>query len=263
MDPMEVLTRTAEPPDAVVRYADHACGLIDLFLPHRAGATGQRRAACPLVVALHGGFWREEWDRVHWRPAANALVDAGIAVAVPEYRRGPAAWPRTRDDITRALDQVADLVEGVAPGLVDTASAYTLTGHSAGGHLALWGGLRAGPRRVRRIVALAPVADLTAAARNGMGSGAAVEFMGGGPDELPDAYAEADPMLLLPGEVPVVIVQGADDTAVPADANRAVAEALTNAPSVSYVELADVEHFALVDPLTSAFADTVLPQLRS
>lgn len=261
MDPTEVLTRTAEPPDAVVRYADHDCGLIDVFLPHRSSATGRPAEPHRLVVALHGGFWREEWDRTHLRPMANALVDRGLAVALPEYRRGPAAWPRTREDVTAALEALPGLVEAVAPGLADTASPYVLTGHSAGGHLALWGGPRAGPERVRRIVALAPVADLTAAARTGMGDAAAVEFMGGSPDELPDAYVEADPIRLLPGRVPVVIVQGADDTVVPVGANRSVASALVEAGSVTYVELAGVEHFGLIDPLTDAFRDTVLPAL--
>jgi acetyl esterase/lipase len=260
-DPMEVLTRAAEPPEAVVRYADHDCGLIDLFLPHRRSSTGRSADPHPLVVAIHGGFWHEEWDRTHLRPMANALVGRGFAVALPEYRRGPAAWSRTRDDIAGALDQVAGLVEGVAPGLVDPASAYTLTGHSAGGHLALWGGLTAGPHHVRRIVALAPVADLTAAARTGMGSGTALQFVGGTPDELPEEYAEADPMRLLPGDVPVVIVQGAEDTLVPVNANRAVADSLADAARVSYVELGGVEHFALVDPLTEAWKSTVLPAL--
>lgn len=258
---MEVLTREAEPPDSVVRYADHDCGLIDLFLPHRGSATGRPHEPHPLVVAIHGGFWHEKWDRTHLRPMANALVDRGIAVAVPEYRRGPASWPRTRDDVASALAQLPALIESVAPGLVDTSSPYTLIGHSAGGHLALWGGLRAGPTRVRRIVGLAPVADLTAAARSGMGDGAASEFIGGTPDELPDAYAEADPMRMLPGNVPVVIVHGTEDTSVPVDANREVATALADAASVDYVELDGIEHFALIDPLTPTFVDTVLPHL--
>jgi acetyl esterase/lipase len=260
-DPTEVLTRAAEPPDAVVRYADHDCGLIDLFLPHRGATTGRPGPPVPLVVAIHGGFWHEEWDRTHLRPMAHTLVDHGFAVALPEYRRGPASWPRTRDDIAAALAQVAGLVEGLAPELVDTSSPYTLTGHSAGGHLALWGGLTAGRDRVRRIVALAPVADLTAAAHSGMGNGAATEFMGGTPEERPDDFAEADPMHLLPGAVPVAIIQGGDDTNVPAAANRAVAAALASHDAVTYVELPGVEHFGLVDPLTKAWTSTVLPAL--
>ena len=83
---MEVLTREAEPPDAVVRYADHDCGLIDLFLPHRGSATGRPHEPHPLVVAIHGGFWHEKWDRTHLRPMANALVG-------PRVRRGRAGVP--------------------------------------------------------------------------------------------------------------------------------------------------------------------------
>ncbi len=258
-----MLTRPAEPPDAVVRYADHADGLIDLFLPHRAAATGRPTRPCPLVVAVHGGFWQQEWDRTHLRPLANAMVDRGFAVATPEYRRGPAGWPRTQADITSSLEHVAGLVEGVAPGLVDTTTPYILTGHSAGGHLALWGGLRAGATRVRRIVALAPVADLIAAARSGMGEGAVATFMGAGPDEMPDAYEQADPMPLLKapaGGPGIVIVQGTEDSAVPVDANRAVAVALTD--QVAYVELEGADHFALIDPLSKAFTEAVLPRLH-
>ncbi|MFY9914566.1 MAG: hypothetical protein WAK18_07870 [Nocardioidaceae bacterium] len=120
-DPLEVLTRPARPPDAVVRYADHSCGVIDLFLPptfghgsrslhngealRSAAVGGETRLTelvaetdeitplaarpCRLVVALHGGFWREKWDRTHLRPFATALVERGFVVATPEYRRGP------------------------------------------------------------------------------------------------------------------------------------------------------------------------------
>ncbi len=324
-DPTEVLTRPSEPPDAVVRYADHADGVIDLFLPPTFGrgartidsttpaepptpeggarTTGTTAPAepptpegaaqpapaesrpldraleraveavtqavptdvgpCPLVVALHGGFWRGRWDRAHLRPLAAALVAHGFAVATPEYRRGAGSWPDTAFDVTRAIDSVADLVEAVAPGLIDPHAPFILTGHSAGGQLALWGGLRAGPRRVRRIVALAPVADLIAAARNRMGDGAVSDFLGGDPDERPAAYAQADPMRLLPGDVPVTIIQGGLDVDVPAAANRAVAHALSGAGTVTYVEVPDVEHFGLVDPLAPVFADTVLPHLHS
>ncbi len=266
-DPLEVLTRPAEPPDAVVRYADHSCGVIDLFLPPTFGGGSRSLGApgpgrCGLVVALHGGFWREKWDRTYLRPLARALVERGFVVATPEYRRGPGGWPDTAYDVTRTLDNVADLVESVAPGVIDPHEPFTITGHSAGGQLALWGGLRAGPAHIRRIVALAPVADLVAAARAKMGNDAVSDFLGGGPDERRAAYAEADPMRLLPGDVPVAIIQGALDEDVPAKANRAVAHALSTAGSVTYVEVPDVEHFALVDPLAPVFATTVLPHLQ-
>ena len=44
------------------------------------------------------------------------------------------------------------------------------------------------------VISLAGVLDLAAAAREGIGNGAATDFMGGDPDECPDRYAVADPL---------------------------------------------------------------------
>ena len=130
MEAEDVMTRSAEPPDAVLRYAGHDDGLVDVHVP--AGPTRPR----PLVFFVHGGFWRQEYDRRHARPLANALADAGYVVALPEYRRvgGAGGWPTTADDVEAALAATPDLLAGIG---VPTATT-TLVGHSAGGHLVLW-----------------------------------------------------------------------------------------------------------------------------
>ena len=51
----DVLTRPAPPPDVVLRYGEHPDHVIDLRLPEVQ--TG------PLVVFVHGGFWRAAYDR--------------------------------------------------------------------------------------------------------------------------------------------------------------------------------------------------------
>ena len=258
MDSREVLTRKADGPDAILRYADHSDGLIDVFLPP---GTGRPERPSPLVLVIHGGFWREEYDRSHVRPLANALAQRGVVVAVPEYRRvgGLGGWPQTAYDVETALISTPALLGVVvAPGLLDPSTPCTLVGHSAGGHLAMWAGIRAGPERVRSIVALAPVADLEYAARAGMGDGAVQELLGGGPDDVPEHYAEADPARLLPGDVPVTIIQGSDDKQVTVEMNRRLAG---QHREVAYVELDEVDHFALIDPLSVAFASTVLPRI--
>ncbi len=253
----EVLDRTAEGPDVVLRYGDHADGLVDVFLP---ASLGPPTAPAGLLFVLHGGFWRQEFDRMHVRPLANALAGHGFVVAVPEYRRveGAGGWPQTGQDVEAALVATPDALAAVAPGWVDPTSPAILTGHSAGGHLALWAGLRAGPGRVRSIVALAPVADLVYAARAGMGGNAVQQLLGGGPDDVPDRYADADPLRLLPGNVPVTIIQGTADKQVTVAMNRALA---SRHPEVNYVELDAIDHFALIDPLASVFTSAVLPSL--
>ena len=79
-EPRDVLKRPAAPPDAVLRYGRSGRSVVDLRLPVRAAGDPLAR----LVVLLHGGFWRIEYDRVHSRPLADGLAAAGWAVATPE-----------------------------------------------------------------------------------------------------------------------------------------------------------------------------------
>ncbi|MGZ4482699.1 MAG: alpha/beta hydrolase family protein [Nocardioidaceae bacterium] len=242
MDPREVMTRSAAPPDAVVRYAAHDDGLIDVHLP-----ASLHPAARPLVVLLHGGFWRPEYDRRHTRPLSNALAAQGFVVATPEYRRiGAGGWPGTFDDVSAAMSALPGLLAGIGVPTTTT----TLLGHSAGGQLALW--LASEGYAVTRAVGLAPVADLRLAAREGLGGGAAVDLLGGTPDEVPDRYAAADPMARLaePPACAVVVVHGTEDLQVPVASSRGLA---ARHRFVDYRELDGVEHFALIDPLSAAW----------
>ena len=59
--------------------------------PQRGALSGGALPAdarpAPLVVFLHGGFWRVAFDRTHTGPLATALAAVGFAVCVPEFRR--------------------------------------------------------------------------------------------------------------------------------------------------------------------------------
>lgn len=254
MDPYDVFSRPAEVPDAVLRYADHDDGLIDVFFPPSLG-----RPAAPtrLIVFVHGGFWRQEWDRRHARPLAADLIRRGYVVAVPEYRRtgGLGGWPSAAEDVLAALARAPGLIDEVAPGRIGPGSPVVVMGHSAGGHLALWAGIRAGRERVSRIVALAPVTDLAEAARRNLDDGAVQDLLGGSPSEQPDRYAEAEPLSALGQDSPdVVIVHGSADAQVPIDLSRASAAA---SGPVDYRELEGVDHFALIDPLSAAWPEVL------
>ena len=261
MDPTDVLTRPAEPPDAVLRYADHPDGVVDVFLP---ASLGKPDRPAELVVLVHGGFWRQSWDRMHVRPLAQALTQRGYVVAVPEYRRvgGTGGWPETGADVEAVLARLPGLLAQVAPGHAEPDAPYALMGHSAGGHLALWAGLRAGPERVRSVVGLAPVADIRYAAAQGMGARAVQDLLGGEESDVPDQYANADVLgLLRETTIPVTLIQGDADPHVDVAMNRRLA-GQPELGHVRYLELAGVEHFALIDPLTATFEDWVLPALR-
>jgi acetyl esterase/lipase len=160
------MTRSAAEPDLVLRYGD-AEHIIDVRLP--AAPDPAATGPAPTVVILHGGFWRAPFDRVHTRPMADALTKAGFVTVTPEYRRTGQAgggWPGTLEDVGAALDALPSLLAAATPGRADL-SRVVLTGHSAGGQLALWAASRRAPEalRVSGVVALAPVADLVTADR--------------------------------------------------------------------------------------------------
>lgn len=230
-------------PDLVLRYGDLPDQVVDVHLP--PGPPEPR----PVVVALHGGFWRERYDRSHIRALADALRRSGRVVVSPEYRRGRRAWPATRDDLHTVRRALPDLLAATAPGRA-AAGPVTVVGHSAGGHLALWWALDApGAQRPARVVALAPVADLARAYADDLGGGAVRDFLGGGPDDVPERYRDADVAPRLATTAPpfaVEVVHGDQDAQVPVEHSRGLRH-------VTLRELPDTDHFALVDPLSSAW----------
>ncbi|MGY2877138.1 acetyl esterase/lipase [Marmoricola sp. URHA0025 HA25] len=229
----------ADLPDAVLRYADHEDGLLDVHLPERANGV--------TVLLLHGGFWKTAYDRTHTRPMAVALAAAGFQVVIPEYRRvgpgGAGGWPRTGADVHLAATRLPELLAGIGREV----GTLRVTGHSAGGHLALWLATRGIP--VDRVVGLAPVCDLREALRLRLGSDAARSFLG---DSDPDV---ADPMVLLderPG-VEIRIVHGVDDDTVPVSLSRGLVR------RHPWVRLEEVPggHYELIEPGSIVWPEVV------
>ncbi|MDF3300760.1 alpha/beta hydrolase [Streptomyces tropicalis] len=259
-------------PDATAAYGDHPDQVVDLYAPHGTGPDAA--ASAPLVVVLHGGAWRAPYDRRHISPLAGLLARRGFAVASVEYRRGapgpapdgpPVAgrWPDTFDDVAAALDALPDLARRALPQADPRRT--VLTGHSAGGHLALWAAARhvlpadapwrlPGPPALRGVVALAPIADFAVAGKLDVCGGAARQLLGG-----EDCFAQrqpyADPALLLPTGIATTLVQGRTDTVVPQAVAESYADAAARAGEVvGLTLLEDVGHFPLIDPAADAGA---------
>lgn len=261
------LSHPAVEPDASAAYGDDPDQLVDFYAPR--GAQG----AAPLVVLLHGGAWRAPYDRRHITPFAAFLAGRGLAVANVEYRRGggdgteaePVAgrWPETFDDVAAAMDAIPDLARKAMPQA--DPRRMVVAGHSAGGHLALWAGARhvlpagspwrlSAPPALRGIVALAPIADFTAAVDLGVCGGAATQLLGTRA-EYEERVAHADPALLVPTGIATVVVQGRTDIVVPqAVAESYVARAAKAGETVGWTLLAEVGHFPLIDPAADACA---------
>jgi arylformamidase len=107
-----------------IRYGEQAGETLDVFPAARAGA--------PVLVFIHGGYWRS-LDKADHSFLAPAFVEAGATVVVPNYALCPAVTIETIAlQMTRALAWVWR-----NPGLHSgDPSRIAVVGHSAGGHLA-------------------------------------------------------------------------------------------------------------------------------
>jgi acetyl esterase/lipase len=243
------------------RYGSHASQRADLYVPSGPGTH-------PVIVLIHGGSWQKRYGKVFTRGLAGDLQRRGFAVWNIEYRRVGAGggWPNTFADVAAAIDQLATLED---PRL--DLDRVTFIGHSAGGHLALWAAGRSnlpdgapgaldGPPRVRprRVTSLAGVADLGDAYRRWHG-GVVRNLMGGSPEEFPERYAAADPIRLLPLDIPALLVHGVRDETVSIEISRGYAEAARAASSeVELVEIeGEVGHRTHLDPRSAAWAAVV------
>lgn len=176
------------------------------------------------------------------------LADRGWATWNIEYRRVGTGGgvPETLDDVRAAIEALTNVEAAL------DCSQMVVIGHSAGGQLAL---CTAGMPAVTGVVSLAGVCDLGSAARERIGDGAVLEFLGGTPQERPEAYAIADPTRLLPTGVEVLLVHGDADDRVPVQQSRDYARAARAAGDrCELLELAGVDHFALIDPRTQVWA---------
>jgi acetyl esterase/lipase len=235
-----------------IAYGDGEWQFGDLWLPPDQPAA--------VVVLVHGGFWRKIYGLDLMDPLAADLVGRGVAAWNIEYRRvghEGGGWPGTLTDVAGAID----LLGSIGPGhrLDVEGDGVSVVGHSAGGHLALWLASRAllpadapGSNPVvtpARAVGLAPVADLAAAQRDGVGSGAVGDFLGGGPADVPDRYAVATPAIA--GGVELTVVRGSADDVVPAPYTVPPG---ADSSSVTLVDIAGDDHFDLIDPASRSWA---------
>ncbi len=240
-DDTDILIRSARPPDRTEVTGPEQTDVYDVWEPDTDRSRGVT------VALVHGGFWREEYDRRHLAPLAVALAEDGFHVASLEYPRigmPGGGWPGTGLSVLQRVESVRD--DTHLPDRV------IVVGHSAGGHLALW--LASGERApwVTGVVALAPAADLGEVDRLGLGDGAAHALLDGTAQEKPQAWADADPMVQRL-TVPTVIVTGELDDVVPAAVVDSYVAARSPEEPLHAAVARGADHFAVIDPVSPAY----------
>lgn len=246
----------------VIRYGEHPSQFAELTLPDGT-------APVPVVVVVHGGFWRTAYGAELGRPLVADLVPRGWAALNVEYRRvgrsadaGGGGWPRTCTDVAAAVDALAGQGQQEADGRLDLTRVIGL-GHSAGGHLVGWlAGRPTLPReapggsplvRLSGVVAQAGVLDLVGGADEDVGGGAVNDLMGGGPKQDPQAYDWASPLARVPLGIPSICVHGDTDENVPSSQSERFVAAARATGDDSELQRFTGGHFELIDTTTEAW----------
>jgi acetyl esterase/lipase len=254
----DILTMTPPPADAHLAYGSDPNQFLDLRVP----STKEKSKSYPLVINIHGGYWRAKYNLDHAGHLCAALTAKGLATANLEFRRvgnEGGGWPGTFADVRSAYQF---LVQNAQRHNLD-ATRVVVMGHSAGGQLALC--LAAHEIGIRRVVSLAGVVDLQRAYKLHLSNDAVVEFLHGGPGEVPDHYREADPMELSIQQARQWLIHGSVDDVVPADFSRDYVSAKhkrsgKEKEDAQLLEISGAGHFDVIDPRSQAWrqvAETV------
>lgn len=248
----DILSLKPPPADARVSYGSDSNHFLDLRLP---SSKEKSKSPYPLIINIHGGYWRAKYNLDHAGHLCAALTAKGLATANLEYRRvgnEGGGWPGTFADIRSAYQF---LVQNSAAHNLDP-QRIVVTGHSAGAQLALC--LAAHEASLTRVVSLAGVVDLRRAWQLHLSNDAVIEFLRGSPGEVPDHYREADPMELSIPRARQWLIHGAADDVVPPEFSRDYVTAKSKRSGkekedVHLLAIAGADHFDLIDPRSQAW----------
>jgi len=263
---MSTLTSPALSADHRIHYGLGEYQFGDLWLP--AQAVTQR---LPLVVFIHGGWWKSAYGLEYGGHLCAALKSIGIAVWSIEYRRVGSTgggWPMTFQDVATGFDYAATLAKTYPLDL----HRVIAMGHSAGGHLAFWLGGRYHIPESSRIyeprpkvalhgliglagaVDLRLTCDLSGDFTFAHDKDEVYSFMGGPPAKFEVRYRAGNPGELLPLGVPQILIQSAGDGQIPPQLPFRWADmARRRGDEVTVTIVPGVDHFDVVDPQSKAW----------
>lgn len=239
----------------------------DLRLPADAETA---QTPLPIIVLIHGGCWvKATANYSYFNPIAEDLTNRGYVTINAEYRAlGDigGGWPGTFEDIGTIIDSVEILADSLP---IDT-QRVVVAGHSAGGHLAIWAGLRdqiemgqtlfnINPLIPALTVGLAAITDLQQYSGTGCGSGIN-RLIGAQPrsEEFKQRLTVTSPFHMNISTTASLMIQGERDRIVPASqASNYVTKLQKNNVKATLLLQPSTDHFSMLNIDSFAWQQTV------
>ncbi len=271
----DILQRPAIKADERIAYGADALQFGDLWLPT---VKEQSKGPHPVIVLIHGGCWLAELPGVELTHfMADELRNSGFAVWEIEYRRighAGGGYPGTFLDVANGTDHLRKIAAKYNLDL----NKVIASGHSAGGHLALWLAARPGlpegsalklptslpaPLPIHAVVGVAAIPDLNYFAESGAhacGAGTVkklVDYDARKTASL-DPYRDTSPVELLPIGVKQIMIHGVYDGIVaPVNGLRLKTRAAAKGGQVQVIPIADAGHFEVIAPWTPQWKEVL------
>ncbi len=208
------------------------------------------RTACtdpaPWILVVHGGGW-DSGDQNQFRAFNAHLVHRGYSVVAMSYRLAPRwKWPAQRDDVAAAVRYARTRAKewNIDP------DNWALLGRSAGGQIAQAYAYQNADAGLKGLVAFYAPADLKLAYDFGAekdiinSRGLVRNFVGGSPDDVPDAFKDASPIeFAAKNSPPTLLFHGGLDALTWVEHSRRLTKKLRDAGArVAYIELPWATH---------------------
>jgi arylformamidase len=143
-------TRRTVAMEANIAYGDRPGETLDIFLPNSAGSD------MPIHMFIHGGYWRM-FSKEDYSCVAETITGAGAVAAIVDYSLMPTA---RMDALVGQVLKAKAFLLAHADRFGATSKRFSVSGHSAGAHLATFLFHRSAPSGVVAAFLLGGLYDL-------------------------------------------------------------------------------------------------------
>lgn len=222
----------------------------DLRLPKLKGSV-------PVVVGIHGGWWREKHGLETHSFLCDSLTKEGYASWNIEYRRigeKGGGWPGSLVDVINSIR----FLENIANEYSLDISRVIPIGFSAGAQLTMIVAnhfqasapvKNATKIHFPAVISLAGPLDLIKCHELNLSEGIIERFMGGAPQTIKKDYVYASPIENIPKKIPQLLIHGTEDLSIPVEISEIYYQKAKEEGAPCKLEkLKGFDHFSLIEP---------------